>query len=118
MGFEAFSAILEVLDKAIADNKAKVRVVAYDLSEPEIVSRLEKIGDRLKSSLTTARIMVSLDLAKCKRLRLSHSAGTTNVKAAYVEPPAQQDHRSRWPQGSNGSMWLNQFQLARVFCAI
>ncbi|MGI0033885.1 MAG: hypothetical protein ACRD97_11525 [Nitrososphaeraceae archaeon] len=48
MGFEAFNAILEVLDKAIEDDKAKVRVVAYDLNEPEIVSRLERLGDRLK----------------------------------------------------------------------
>ena len=48
MGFEARSAILEVLDKAIADKKAKVKVVAYDLNEPEIVNRLEKLGKRLE----------------------------------------------------------------------
>ena len=44
MGFEARSAILEVLDQAIADKKAKVCVVAYDLNEPDVVSRLEKLG--------------------------------------------------------------------------
>ena len=43
MGFEARHAILEVLDQAIADKKAQVRVVAYDLNEPGVVSRLEKI---------------------------------------------------------------------------
>lgn len=48
MGFEARSAILEVLDAAIADTNAQVRAVVYDLSEPGIVSRLEKLGDRLK----------------------------------------------------------------------
>jgi len=48
MGFEARDAILEVLDQAIADDAAQVRVVAYDLSEPEVVSRLESLGDRLK----------------------------------------------------------------------
>ena len=47
MGFEARDAILEVLDLAIADG-AQVRVVAYDLSEPDIVSRLETIGPHLK----------------------------------------------------------------------
>jgi len=47
MGFEARSAILELLDKAIADKKAEVKVVAYDLSEPEVVNRLEKLGTRL-----------------------------------------------------------------------
>ncbi|REM09895.1 phospholipase, partial [Mycobacterium tuberculosis] len=44
MGFEARSAILEVLDEAIADKKAQVRAVVYDLNEPGIVSRLEKLG--------------------------------------------------------------------------
>lgn len=48
MGFEARDAILEVLDQAIADKKARVRVVAYDLNEPDVLSRLEKCGDRLK----------------------------------------------------------------------
>ena len=37
-----------LLDEAIADKKAQVRVVAYDLSEPDVVSRLEKLGKRLK----------------------------------------------------------------------
>ena len=48
MGFEARSAILEVLDEAIEDESAQVRAVLYDLNEPGIVSRLEKLGDRLK----------------------------------------------------------------------
>ncbi len=47
MGFEARSAILEVLDQAFRD-KAQVRVVAYDLNEPEVVSRLVKLRGRLK----------------------------------------------------------------------
>jgi phosphatidylserine/phosphatidylglycerophosphate/cardiolipin synthase-like enzyme len=48
MGFEARNAILEVLDQAIADKNARVCVVAYDLSEPDVVSRLEKLGTRLR----------------------------------------------------------------------
>jgi phosphatidylserine/phosphatidylglycerophosphate/cardiolipin synthase-like enzyme len=49
MGFEAHRAIIAVLDQAIADKKAQVRVVAYDLNEPEVVSRLEQLGDRAKA---------------------------------------------------------------------
>jgi len=49
MGFEARSTILEVLDGAIADAKAEVRVIAYDLNEPEIVTRLEQLGARLRA---------------------------------------------------------------------
>src|SRR5262245_8997350 len=48
MGFEARSAILELLDEAIADKKAQVCAVLYDLNEPGIVSRLEQLGTRLR----------------------------------------------------------------------
>lgn len=48
MGFEAREAILDALDKAAADPAAQVNAIAYDLNEPEIVSRLERLGDRLR----------------------------------------------------------------------
>ena len=48
MGFEAYNAILQVLDDAIKDNGAKVCVIAYDLNEPEIVNRLKKLKKRLR----------------------------------------------------------------------
>lgn len=48
MGFEAREAILKLLDQAIADKKAKVKVVAYDLSQAEVVAKLEKLGSRLE----------------------------------------------------------------------
>ncbi len=48
MGFEARSAIIEVLDQAIADKKAKVFAAVYDLNEPGIVSRFAKLGKRLQ----------------------------------------------------------------------
>ncbi|HEX2686252.1 MAG TPA: phospholipase D-like domain-containing protein [Kofleriaceae bacterium] len=48
MGFEARKAIFEVLDAAVADDRAAVRVVAYDLNEPELVAKLEKLGARLQ----------------------------------------------------------------------
>jgi hypothetical protein len=47
MGFEARSVIGELLDEAIR-KKAEVRVIAYDLNLPEIVTRLEKLKSRLK----------------------------------------------------------------------
>jgi hypothetical protein len=48
MGFEAREAMLAVLDQAIADTAAQVRVVAYDFDQPEILSRLVQLGGRLK----------------------------------------------------------------------
>jgi phosphatidylserine/phosphatidylglycerophosphate/cardiolipin synthase-like enzyme len=47
MGFEAYNAILQVLDNAIKNKKAKVSVIAYDLNQPEIVNRLKKLKKRL-----------------------------------------------------------------------
>jgi phosphatidylserine/phosphatidylglycerophosphate/cardiolipin synthase-like enzyme len=48
MGFEARREILELLDEAIADQTAEVWVVAYDLSQADVVDRLEKLGARLR----------------------------------------------------------------------
>ena len=47
MGFEARETILDLLDQAIKE-KADVRVVAYDLSEPEVVGRLAKLKKKLR----------------------------------------------------------------------
>ena len=85
MGFEAFNAILELLDKAIADNKAKVRVVAYDLNEPEIVSRLEKLGDRLKIIIDDSKEHGEAGSGETQAAkRLSNSAGAANVKRQHM----------------------------------
>src|SRR5215471_8592664 len=48
MGFEARSAIHEVLDEAVADTAAQVRVVVYDFNLPELLSRLKQLNGRLK----------------------------------------------------------------------
>jgi phosphatidylserine/phosphatidylglycerophosphate/cardiolipin synthase-like enzyme len=48
MGFEARSAILEVLDQAIADKNAQVRIIVYDFNLPDLLSRLKKLNGRLK----------------------------------------------------------------------
>ncbi len=80
MGFEARRAILDVLDKAIADKDAQVRVVAYDLNEPQVVTRLEQLGPRLKiiidDSGSHGRTGSGEDQAET---RLVASAGRDNV---------------------------------------
>jgi phosphatidylserine/phosphatidylglycerophosphate/cardiolipin synthase-like enzyme len=85
MGFEARHAILEVLDQAIADKKASVRVVAYDLSEPDVVSRLEKLGSRLQIIIDDDGAhgeSTSGETAAAKRL--SATAGAANVKRQHM----------------------------------
>jgi phosphatidylserine/phosphatidylglycerophosphate/cardiolipin synthase-like enzyme len=85
MGFEARSAILEVLDQAIADKKAEVRAVVYDLNEPGIVSRLEKLGKRLKIIIDDDGAhgkKTSAETAAAKRL--AKSAGADSVKRQHL----------------------------------
>jgi phosphatidylserine/phosphatidylglycerophosphate/cardiolipin synthase-like enzyme len=85
MGFEARHAILEVLDQAIADEEARVRVVAYDLNEPDIVSRLEQLGDRLEVIIDDSDSHGEDDSAENQaEERLVASAGRENVKRQHM----------------------------------
>ncbi len=84
MGFEARSAILELLDEAITD-KADVRVVAYDLSEPEVANRLEKIGKRLKIIIDDSDDHIAAGSGENQAAaRLVASAGAANVKRQHL----------------------------------
>lgn len=85
MGFEARSAILEVLDQAIQDKQAQVRVVAYDLNEREVVARLEQLGDRLKIIIDDSATHGHPDSAETQvEERLKASAGAANVKRHHM----------------------------------
>ncbi len=85
MGFEARSAILEVLDQAIADETAEVRAVVYDLNEPGIVSRLEKLGARLKILIDDEGAHGEATSAEtAAAARLAVSAGADQVKRQHL----------------------------------
>lgn len=85
MGFEARSAVLEVLDQAIKDSQAKVRVVAYDLNQPEIVSRLQKLGKRLQIIIDDSGDHGKSGSAENEAAkRLSATAGAANVKRQHM----------------------------------
>lgn len=85
MGFEARETILAVLDEAIKD-KAEVRVIAYDLSEPEVVGRLEKIGKRLKIIIDDSADHGAADSGESQaEKRLAKTAGKANVKRQHMK---------------------------------
>ncbi len=85
MGFEARSAITEVLDQAIADTKAQVRVVAYDLNEPDVVSRLETLRGRLKVIIDDDGAHGEARSSETEaEHRLVASAGSENVKRQHM----------------------------------
>jgi hypothetical protein len=85
MGFEARRAIIEVLDQAIDDEDAEVRAVVYDLNEPEIVSRFERLGKRLKVIIDDSAEHGESHSAESKAAKdLEKSAGTENVKRQHM----------------------------------
>ncbi len=85
MGFEARSAILQVLDEAIADATAQVRVVAYDLNEPAIVGRLEQLGARLRIIIDNSGAHGEAGSAEAEAAaRLAVTARATHVKRHHM----------------------------------
>ncbi|HTS66699.1 MAG TPA: phospholipase D-like domain-containing protein [Candidatus Acidoferrales bacterium] len=85
MGFEARSAILELLDEAIADKKAQVRAAVYDFNEPGIVSRFEKLGDRLEIIIDDDGAHGKPNSAESQAAkRLAKSAGKDHVKRQHM----------------------------------
>ena len=85
MGFQARQAILGVLDRAIADKKAKVRAIAYDLDEPEVVSRLEQLGHRLQVIIDDSGAHGASGSAENEAAtRLAASAGASNVARQHM----------------------------------
>ena len=85
MGFEARQAILAVLDAAVADPQAQVRVVAYDLNEPDVVGRLEQLGPRLRVIVDDSGDHGAAGAAEAQATaRLSAAAGAGNVKRQHM----------------------------------
>ena len=86
MGFEARETILALLDDAIKDKKAQVHVVAYDLSEPEVVARFERLGTRLKIIVDDSKEHGEHDSGETQTAkRLQKSAGKENVKRQHMK---------------------------------
>ena len=85
MGFEARDGILEVLDQAIAAPDTKVQVITYDLNEPEIVTRLQTLGSRLRVIIDDSAEHGETGSAEdTAEARLRKSAGTANVKRQHM----------------------------------
>jgi hypothetical protein len=85
MGFEARSVIVELLDAVINDTTTTVRVIAYDLNEPEIVSRLEKLLSRLWIIIDNSGSHGRSDSAEtAAATRLARTAGSDHIKRQHM----------------------------------
>ncbi|KAH8898059.1 hypothetical protein GQ53DRAFT_880968 [Thozetella sp. PMI_491] len=85
MGFEARSVIIGALDAAIADSTAQVRMAVYDFNDPEIVSRLQQLGDRLKIIIDDSGSHKAADASESKAaVMLGQSAGADHVQRQHM----------------------------------
>ncbi len=86
MGFEARREIINLLDKAIAAPDAQVRVVAYDLSEAEVINKFIKLGNKLKIIIDNSpdhKEHGSGENQAHEKLKIS--AGELNVKRHHMD---------------------------------
>jgi phosphatidylserine/phosphatidylglycerophosphate/cardiolipin synthase-like enzyme len=85
MGFEDRHDILDALDQAINDSSAQVRATAYDFNEPEIVSRMVKLGKRLRIIIDDSGTHGQAGSAEDKAEQmLIVSAGAGNVQRQHM----------------------------------
>jgi phosphatidylserine/phosphatidylglycerophosphate/cardiolipin synthase-like enzyme len=85
MGFEDRLAILNALDQAVNDSTAQVRVTAYDFNEPEIISRLQKLGNRLRVIIDDSGTHGQKGAAEnTAQTMLTASAGAANVQRQHM----------------------------------
>lgn len=80
LGFEARKMMFEFYDECIADPDVLVDVFAYDLSDPEVVRRLEALQTRLRIVIDDSdkHGPKTSDETQAEN-RLKHSAGESNV---------------------------------------
>jgi phosphatidylserine/phosphatidylglycerophosphate/cardiolipin synthase-like enzyme len=84
LGFEAARLLFEFLDEAIGDPAVTVDAMAYDLNEPDIVARLERLGARLRIIIDDSDdhgSAASAESASAERLK--SSAGAANVHRGH-----------------------------------
>lgn len=85
MGFEAREVLLSTLDVAIEDKTASVRVLAYDLNNPEFVLRMQKLGKRLKIIIDDSDSHSKPEDAESKAAEmLRKTAGKDNVQRQHM----------------------------------
>ncbi len=73
------------MDSAIDDPSAQVRVAAYECNEPEVISRLQKLGGRLKIIIDNSGPQKPANSAESHAAAmLADSTGAENVQRQHM----------------------------------
>ena len=119
MGFEAREAILGVLDRAIADPAAQVKAVAYDLNEPEIVTRLEQLGGRLRMIIDDSGSHGGTARRRTWQQNVWHRAPAPGTSSVSTWASCSTTRRSSWTAHRTARrVRLDELQLARLVCPV
>ena len=80
LGFEAYQLLFNLLDEIVGDPDLTLDLFTYDFNEPDILSRLEKIGSRLRAIMDDSKGHGDpTDAESIAAARLAASAGADNV---------------------------------------
>jgi len=84
MGFDARTDILKLLDEAVKDNTAEVKVIAYDLNLPIIVEKLEKLKKRLSIIIDDSPEHIEEDSSEARAAKKLYSSTGGKVKRQHM----------------------------------
>lgn len=84
LGFEAVAMIFKVLDDVLQQPDATLDVFAYDFNEPDILARMEALGERLRIIIDDAGDHGAADSCETRAAqRLTATAGPGRVKRTH-----------------------------------
>ncbi|AGB26687.1 hypothetical protein Mycsm_06550 (plasmid) [Mycobacterium sp. JS623] len=84
LGFQAYRLLFDFLDWAVADQTVRIDAMAYDLNEPDVITRLEALGDRLRIIIDDSKGHGGDGTSETKSAtRLQASAGENNVHRGH-----------------------------------
>jgi phosphatidylserine/phosphatidylglycerophosphate/cardiolipin synthase-like enzyme len=86
LGFEAYRLLFDFLDWAINDPTVRIDAMAYDFNEPDVLARLEALGERLRIIIDDSKDHRGAHSAESQAAqRLIASAGQNNVRRGHFE---------------------------------
>lgn len=86
LGFEAYRLLFDFLDWAVGDQTVRIDAMAYDFNEPDILTRLEALGDRLRIIIDDSKGHGGTGTAETQAAaRLIASAGQDNVHRGHFQ---------------------------------
>jgi hypothetical protein len=86
LGFEGYRLLFDFLDWAVKDETVRIDAMAYDFNEPDILARLEALGDRLRIIIDDSKGHGGAGTAETEAaVRLATSAGQDNVHRGHFQ---------------------------------